>query len=154
MDDKAREAFDAAREALPEFRQQDDYLLAHGASLMSEDSHEIVHVDTVRKIVAAALQWAASQQAAEGDDELLRLRAKVDALTREAWTWSKACESESMRIHGVKDAINKAYGIVSKEHPWTPEHSKNYPQQAANIINAAMTIFAPPSTQGGADEQR
>jgi hypothetical protein len=134
MDDKAREAFDAAREALPEFRQQDDYLLAHGASLMSEDSHEIVHVDTVRKIVAAALQWAASQQAAE--------------------TWSKACESESMRIHGVKDAINKAYGIVSKEHPWTPEHSKNYPQQAANIINAAMTIFAPPSTQGGADEQR
>lgn len=99
----------------------------------------------------AALQWAASQQAAEGEDELQRLRAKVDALTREAWTWSKACESESMRIHGVKDAINKAYGIVSKEHPWTPEHSKNYPQQAANIINAAMTIFAPPSTQGGAE---
>jgi hypothetical protein len=49
------QALDAARAALPEFCQQDDYLLAHGASLMSEDSHEILHSDTLRKIVAAAV---------------------------------------------------------------------------------------------------
>lgn len=48
-------ALDAARLALPEFSQQDDYLLAHGASLMSEDSHEILHRDTLRRIVAAAV---------------------------------------------------------------------------------------------------
>lgn len=44
---------DLIKEALPEFRQQDDYLLAHGASLMSENSHEIIHVDTLRRIIAA-----------------------------------------------------------------------------------------------------
>ena len=49
------QALDAARAALQEFCQQDDYLLAHGASLMSEDSHEILHSDTLRKIVAAAV---------------------------------------------------------------------------------------------------
>jgi len=141
-DSKAREAFEAwAMKTCPEI------LIEFGTGPTIQYAKAFAAWN-------AALQWAASQQAAEGDDEVLRLRAKVDALTREAWTWSKACESESMRIHGVKDAINKAYGIVSKEHPWTPEHSKNYPQQAANIINAAMTIFAPPATQGGADEQR
>ena len=48
-------ALDAARLALAEFSQQDDYLLAHGASLMSENSHEILHMDTLRKIVSAAV---------------------------------------------------------------------------------------------------
>lgn len=48
------DAYQAAREELSEFRQQDDYLLAHGASLMSEDSHEILHTDTLRRAVAAA----------------------------------------------------------------------------------------------------
>lgn len=46
---------DAVRMALPEFCQQDDYLLAHGASLMSENSHEIIHLDTVRRIAAAVM---------------------------------------------------------------------------------------------------
>jgi hypothetical protein len=36
------------------FRLQDDYYLAHGASLMSEESHEIIHTDTVDAIVRAA----------------------------------------------------------------------------------------------------
>jgi hypothetical protein len=48
-------ALDRIKEALPEFRQQDDYLLAHGASLLSEHSHEILHMDTLRKIVSAAV---------------------------------------------------------------------------------------------------
>lgn len=65
------DAYQAAREALSEFRQQDDYLLAHGASLMSDDSHEILHTDTLRRAVAAAT----AQQA----DEIERLR---DALAR------------------------------------------------------------------------
>lgn len=64
----------AARAALHEFRQQDDYLLAHGASLMSEHSHEILHVDTLRRIVDAAVaaerkRWerAAEAMAQEAD---------------------------------------------------------------------------------------
>lgn len=43
------------REALPEFSQQDDYLLAHGASLMSYESHEIIHMDTVKRIITAVI---------------------------------------------------------------------------------------------------
>jgi hypothetical protein len=54
------DAYQAARESLSEFRQQDDYLLAHGASLMSEDSHEILHTDTLRRAVSAALLQAAA----------------------------------------------------------------------------------------------
>lgn len=46
----------AVIDALPEFRRQDDYLLAHGASLMSEDSHEIIHIDTMNRIVAASTE--------------------------------------------------------------------------------------------------
>jgi aspartate/tyrosine/aromatic aminotransferase len=49
------DALERARAALPDFRQQDDYLLAHGASLMSEASHEIIHTDTLTKIVLAVL---------------------------------------------------------------------------------------------------
>lgn len=48
------DALDAVRDALPEFCQQDDYLLAHGASLISDSSHEIIHMDTVKRIVTAA----------------------------------------------------------------------------------------------------
>jgi hypothetical protein len=44
------EVLDRIKEALPEFRQQDDYLLAHGALLLSEQSHEIIHVDTALRI--------------------------------------------------------------------------------------------------------
>lgn len=51
-------AVDAAKAALSEFSQQDDYLLAHGASLMSEDGHEIIHVDTLRRIASAILATA------------------------------------------------------------------------------------------------
>jgi hypothetical protein len=46
-------ALDAARLALAEFSQQDDYLLAHGASLLSEHSHEIIHIDTALRIAEA-----------------------------------------------------------------------------------------------------
>jgi hypothetical protein len=50
------ELFNRVRDALLEngFTQQDDYLLAHGASVMSESSHEIIHVDTLRTILAAS----------------------------------------------------------------------------------------------------
>ena len=45
------------RQALSDagFRLQDDYYLANGASLMSEDSHQIIHRDVVDEIVRAAL---------------------------------------------------------------------------------------------------
>jgi hypothetical protein len=50
--------FNRIRDALLEngFAQQDDYLLAHGASVMSGSSHEIIHVDTLRTILASAGQ--------------------------------------------------------------------------------------------------
>lgn len=57
-----RAVLDGVRAALPEFRQQDDYLLAHGASLMSENSHEIIHFDTVRRIIRAALSATQPEQ--------------------------------------------------------------------------------------------
>jgi hypothetical protein len=59
----AAPALDRIKAALPEFRQQDDYLLAHGASLLSEQSHEIIHVDTALRI-AGATPPAAAQPAA------------------------------------------------------------------------------------------
>ncbi|MFY1847918.1 Lar family restriction alleviation protein [Achromobacter dolens] len=57
-----RAVLDVVRAALPEFRQQDDYLLAHGASLMSENSHEIIHIDTLRRVISAALSAPQAEQ--------------------------------------------------------------------------------------------
>lgn len=68
MSQTMREALERARSALPEFTQQDDYLLAHGASLMSSDSHEILHVDTLEKIVRSVLSAPSSEQAQQGVD--------------------------------------------------------------------------------------
>lgn len=56
------DAMERAKAAMSEFRQQDDYLLAHGASLMSDDSHEIIHIDTLTKIVLAVLASSPSVQ--------------------------------------------------------------------------------------------
>jgi len=61
---------EALKTAMPEFRQQDDWLLSGNASLMSEDSHEIIHVDTVLKIAAAIAATASPVPAATfADDE-------------------------------------------------------------------------------------
>ncbi|NML34885.1 hypothetical protein [Paraburkholderia antibiotica] len=78
----ALDAMDRVREALSDFTQQDDYFLGHGASIMSDSSHEIVHVDTVRKIVAAV--HAASRSADQVQDE----RSACDAAF-EASDWPK-----------------------------------------------------------------
>jgi hypothetical protein len=56
------EVLDRIKEALPEFRQQDDYLLAHGASLLSEQSHEIIHIDTALRIAGAIPPAAQPEQ--------------------------------------------------------------------------------------------
>ena len=45
--------FQIARESLSEFRQQDDYLLSPDAPLMSEDSYQVIHIDTLQRIVDA-----------------------------------------------------------------------------------------------------
>lgn len=125
MKDHTREAMDAVREALPEFRQQDDYLLAHGASLMSEDSHEIVHVDTVRKIVAAALQWAASQQAAD-ERELppLRYATGVQAAIK---AFACACAfgddadarvAAALRLESEIESYARSAFVAQQSEPW------------------------------------
>lgn len=77
------DAYQAAREALSEFRQQDDYLLAHGASLMSENSHEILHTDTLRRAVSAALlQAAAAARDAWMHEQVERIGVLTDLLER------------------------------------------------------------------------
>jgi len=59
------EILDAVKTALPEFRHHDDYLLSPTASLMSSDSHEIIHIDTACKIVRALL----SRHKVSGEDK-------------------------------------------------------------------------------------
>jgi hypothetical protein len=73
-------ALDRIKEALPEFRQQDDYLLAHGASLLSEQSHEIIHVDTALRIAGATPPAAAQPDLA---DEVIGCfnAAEIEGLT-------------------------------------------------------------------------
>jgi len=44
--------------ALPQFRQVDDYMLTEGAPHDSEESYEIIHVDTIRRIVRAVFSTA------------------------------------------------------------------------------------------------
>lgn len=66
--ERQKACIDRVREALPEFAQQDDYLLAHGASLMSESSHEIIHIDTLRKMTAVAQGGCQLLRSVEGDE--------------------------------------------------------------------------------------
>lgn len=73
----------AVIDALPEFRRQDDYLLAHGASLMSEDSHEIIHIDTMNRIVAASTERL-ERECAELRKQCSLLREQRDAWKTEA----------------------------------------------------------------------
>jgi hypothetical protein len=81
--------FNRVRDALLEngFTQQDDYLLAHGASVISESSHEIIHVDTLRTILSASAEQADNwqQYAKEGETAqacIERHRAEQDALLK------------------------------------------------------------------------
>jgi len=93
------QAMGAARLALAEFAQQDDYLLAHGASLMSDDSHEILHLDTLRRIVAAAVAAERERCAKLCEDARdavwpYHARVVVDAACT-------VCENLAHRIRGV-----------------------------------------------------
>lgn len=49
---------DVVKTALPNFRQQDDFLSSPGAPLMSDEDHEIIHIDTVQRIAQALAQPA------------------------------------------------------------------------------------------------
>jgi hypothetical protein len=77
------DAMERAKAALPEFRQQDDYLLAHGASLMSDSSHEIIHTDTLTRIVLAVLAHSTALVATSDDDTHARAVA----------SWKKAASN-------------------------------------------------------------
>jgi hypothetical protein len=151
MKDHTREAMDAVREALPEFRQQDDYLLAHGASLMSEDSHEIVHVDTVRKIVEAALQWAASQQAAGFPPRMLehlREVAKRDPSdNRGPWEYGDGSPMQD----DADAALRWIAGSQQAAEGWTCP--KCGVERSGPLIACMQTgcPSAPPATQGGSE---
>lgn len=63
---------------LYEFTQQDDFLLAHGAPMDSEDGFEIIHMDTVRRIVKIAFD-AGKKTTAE-----IKARALSAAVRQEA----------------------------------------------------------------------
>jgi len=100
------DALERAREAIPEFRQQDDYLLAHGASLMSEDSHEIIHIDTLTKIVLAALASSPLLERGEGKDSA---GVSVDAapvwfmrLREPGNTWGRWAECDPATVDDLR----------------------------------------------------
>lgn len=78
---------------------------------------------------------------AQPEDENEVLRQKVKTLASEAWAWSKACEAESMKLTAVRKAIADAFLPMSRSGLWTKEHSQSYPSKAAEIINAARSIF-------------
>jgi hypothetical protein len=80
LNDQQKACIDRVREALPEFSQHDDYLLAHGASLMSDASHEIIHVDTLRKIVDAVFTAARPMAAVPADLIEARAQGRAEAL--------------------------------------------------------------------------
>jgi len=101
------DALDRIKAALPQFSQQDDYLLAHGASLMSVDSHEIIHIDTVRRIAAAL---AAPQPQAEPVNAEMR-EALRDMLS--GWVYIRQMHGDLYGV-GWDRAQGKAEAALSR----------------------------------------
>lgn len=97
--DAAMRLAQVAKETLVEFRQQDDYLLAHDASLMSEDSHEILHLDNAVRLVQAGYQlcreeFAKEHEALERERNALReLLGNMETLICDS---SFACSFQTM----------------------------------------------------------
>jgi len=82
---EAVDKFTAARNALCEagFTQQDAYLLSPGASKLSDESHEIIHVDTLRKIVDAALATAPTMSEAVRDVLTAVVERTIEVIARQ-----------------------------------------------------------------------
>ncbi len=78
---------DCIKEALPEFRQQDDYLLAHSASLMSDDHNEIIHIDTALRIAQATQHTGQREWVSLTDEQIDQglCRTPYALKTAEAW---------------------------------------------------------------------
>lgn len=121
-----------------------------------------------REQVAAALQWAASQQAAEGWPALVS--AEVERATRKFPTWPTD-PLHALAVLGEEfGELNKAMLQLTYEpHKTSPEEVRTEAiQTAAMSLRLAMSLEryvyapcsqhsqqeSPPSTQGGADEQR
>jgi len=109
-------AREAARDALSEYTQQDDYLLAHGASLLSEESHEIFHIDALHRAVDAAVALAVAPYKERGvpvSVSLLRTAkdyiesASTPALLTEqrAYEWRR---SRDVFVAEIDQAIDRA----------------------------------------------
>lgn len=116
---------------------------AWSVGTMSEDDFVPAAEIEMADEIAAALIAAGigTAKPAQPEDENEVLRQKVKTLAREAWAWSKACEAESMKLTAVRKAIADAFLPMSRSGLWTKEHSQSYPSKAAEIINAARSIF-------------
>jgi hypothetical protein len=104
-------ALDRIKEALPEFRQQDDYLLAHGASLLSEHSHEIIHIDTALRI-AEATQPATPVPL----EDQRKLPENAARLIIEAWIKETYGDGYSYHLSDQDEGTSWAWWIDS--HPF------------------------------------
>ncbi len=96
---------DKVKTALPEFEQNDDYLLAHGASLMSDTSHEIIHVDTVRKVVDVVLSAPTKPLS---DEQIRQISQSLrDRMHEDSDGWgialSRAVIAEFCRVNCIKE---------------------------------------------------
>lgn len=96
---------------MPEFAQQDDYFLAHGASLMSDESHEILHIDTLRRIVAATMADAEDARAPLNDAQALELARKP---LSKCLSWAPhITRCTDLEIRALIRAVEAAHGITA-----------------------------------------
>jgi hypothetical protein len=95
------EAIDHIKRALPEFRQQDDYLLSHCASLMSEDSHEIIHIDTALRIAQTTPHAAQRQPLTREQREVVIAKADQAMTADPNLSWRDALISQTEAAHGI-----------------------------------------------------
>lgn len=130
-----KRAYEAAREELSEYHQQDDYLLAHGASLLSEESHEIFHVDALLRVVEAAVSAALTAHGSAGEPvaEVCSVVAAGDKGVRIRWKGghpkigTKLYASPFPSPEGVvvpreptKDMLEEGFDAMNKQYARDP----------------------------------
>lgn len=87
--------------ALPNYVPQEDWLLSPCAPLMSEDSHEMMHWDTIEKIVKAVAAPPVAQRQPLTDEQIEKMMDEHSAI---GWTYWQ----------GVRDA-EAAHGITGEK---------------------------------------
>jgi hypothetical protein len=148
--------FNRVRDALLEngFTQQDDYLLAHGASLMSESSHEIIHVDTLRAILDVHA-GARIDELSEIAGATAALRELIDAYHRygcliefaHSPEWQKA---EAILASAGQAAPQKPIATLHDDGHWTWKPGMR--MHECNQAGWWMDVYAAPTPAAAQDD--